>query len=391
MKISKTCQDNIHKFIEKEIAEGKLAGANLSLIKDGKEIFHGEYGYADLENKVPVQRDTIFKMYSMTKPITSVAVMMLFEHGLLSLKDQVSMYLPGFAKQQVIEKGVLTPVHREVTIEDLLNMTSGMVYPDADEAGELMGRVFEKALAAEEAGNPIGTVEFANMMGTVPLAFQPGEKWRYGTNVDVLGALVEVISGKNFGDFLQEELFIPLEMTDTDFYVPAEKRNRFSKCYEMDLEKGTVTPYQDKHLMILDFKKMPAFQSGGAGLASTLVDYAKFSQMLLSGGTVNGRRYLGRKTIEFMIQNKLTPAQLAYADWDELQGYGYGCCMRVLMDVGKAGHNGSIGEYGWGGWMGTYVAMDPVENLIFLLGIQRLGVDGSRFTRVLKTLAYSAL
>ncbi len=391
MKISEACQQNFHNFVEKEIADGKLAGANIALIKDGEEIFYGEYGYADLENRIPIRRDTIFKMYSMTKPITAVAVMILFERGMLCLSDPVSLYLPGFQNQQVMENGLLTPVHREVTIRDLLNMTSGLVYPDVDEAGVLMGDVFEKAVAADEAGQPFGTVEFANMMGVVPLAFQPGTKWRYGANTDILGALVEVISGQRFGDFLQEELFGPLGMTDTDFYVPEEKWERFAKCYEMDWEKKTAIPYKDKNLMILDFKKMPAFQSGGAGLASTLTDYARFTQMLLSGGTVNGRRYLSRKTIEFMTGNQLTPEQMAFLDWDELQGYGYGCCMRVLTDAAKSCYNGTVGEFGWGGWMGTYVAMDPVENMTLLLGIQRLGVDNARFTRVLKTLAYSSL
>ena len=391
MKVSEKCQESIHKFIKKEIDDGKLVGANVSLIKDGEEIFHGEYGYADLENKVPMQKDTIFKMYSMTKPITAVAVMMLFERGLFSLKDPVSLYLPGFRNQKVIENGVLAPVHREVTIQDLLNMTSGLVYPDADEAGALMDKVFAKAVAADEAGQSFGTVEFANMIGEVPLAFQPGTKWRYGSNTDILGALVEVLSGKRFGDFLQEELFQPLEMNDTDFYVPAEKWNRFAKCYEMDWEKKTAVPYKDKNLMILDFKQMPAFQSGGAGLASTLMDYAKFTQMLLAGGTVAGRKYLSRKTVDFMTSNHLTPEQLTFLDWDELLGYGYGCCMRVLTDVAKSCYNGTVGEFGWGGWMGTYVAMDPVENMTILLGIQRLGVDNTRFIRMLKTLAYSAL
>jgi CubicO group peptidase (beta-lactamase class C family) len=159
----------------------------------------------------------------------------------------------------------------------------------------------------------------------------------------------------------------------------------------MDWEKGTATPYQGNNLMILDFYKMPAFQSGGAGLASTLSDYGKFSHMLLSGGTVDGKRYLSSKTIRFMTTNQLSPVQIGNMDWDELQGYGYSCLMRVLLDAGVGGFNGTPGEYGWGGWMGTYVSIDPAENMVLLFGTQRLGIGDGRFTRILKTLAYSAL
>jgi CubicO group peptidase (beta-lactamase class C family) len=391
MKISAVHQTNFRNLFEKEIADGKMPGGSVSLWKDGEEIFHGEYGYADIENRIPIRKDTIFKIYSMTKPITAVAVMILFERGLLSLKDPVSLYLPGFRNQKVLANSQLVPLNREVTIWDLLNMTSGLTYPDVDEVGIRMNEVFEGAAAAQESGYSWNTLEFVNRMGAVPLAFQPGERWRYGINADVLGAIVEVISGKSFGDFLREELFIPLHMEDTDFYVPEEKRHRLAKCYEMDWIKGTATPYQGKNLMILDFTQVPTFQSGGAGLASTLSDYGKFAHMLLSGGTVDGKRFLNDRTIRFMTGNQLSPAQLKCLEWDSLQGYGYSCLMRVLLDAGAGGFNGNLGEYGWDGWMGTYVSIDPVENMVMLFGTQRLGIVDGRFARILKTLAYSAL
>ncbi len=369
-------------------------GAAVSVIHKGKEVFRNEYGMADKEKKIPMEKDSIFRCYSMTKPVTSVAVMTLVEEGKLSLSDAVSIYLPGFRNQKVLTEDGLVPVEREVTIQDLMDMTAGVVYPDASfPAGAVMQEMIDEYYRKIfEEDKPTSTYDLANLIGQQPLAFQPGTQWNYSFCADVLGAVVEVVSGKSYGEYLRERIFEPLGMVDTDFYVPEEKQNRFCQNYQYMPETETLEPCTWQHLGLSYFHlKKPAFESGGAGLVSTIDDYARFVRMMLGKGTVDGVRILGRKTVEWMTQNHLDENQIKTLDWDALKGYGYGNLMRVMIDEERAEMIGTNGEYGWDGWLGSYVCMDPKEDLAIIYVIQKCGGNGFRDVQIVRNIVYSAL
>ncbi len=379
-------------LMEKEIKEGHINGSAIRILHHGDIIYEDEWGYADKENGIPIKKDTIYRMFSMTKPITTVASMILYERGRLDLFAPVSDFLEGFQKQKVVTKDGLVDVVREVTIQDLLSMTSGVVYPDSSfEAGRIMGELFDDMAKKLSEGNPYSTLDVCNRIGRQPLEFQPGEKWRYGASADVLGAIIEVVSGKKLSAFLQDEIFTPLGMKDTSFYVPEEKLKRFAMIYEFIPELGRLEPCYWNHLGLGDYKQPPAFESGGAGLVSTIDDYTKFAMMLANGGTYQGKRILGTKTVEYLSQPQLTAEQSITFDWDSMKGYSYGNFMRVLVDPSKAGSNGSIGEYGWDGWTGNYFMIDPKENLVMLYMIQKC--DGGRLTtlRSIRSIIYGAI
>lgn len=368
-------------------------GAAICIIKDGKEVYRNEYGEADKENHIPMERNSIFRCYSMTKPVTAVAVMTLVEKGIIALSDPVSNFIPSFKNQTVLTEKGYVPAKREVVIQDLLNMTAGLTYPDASfPAGKEMQNMIDKYYADVEAGNPISTYDLAVLIGEQPLEFQPGEGWRYSFCADVLGAVIEVVTGKTYGEYLKETIFEPLGMTETDFYVPIEKQNRFMQNYQYMPETQTMEPCTWQHLgLTYMHKKKPLFESGGAGLVSTIDDYSKFVNMMLGKGTLGNVRILGRKTVEIMTRNNLTPKQLEMYDWDTIKGYGYGNLMRVMMDVPASHSFGSEGEFGWDGWLGSYVAMDPKENLAIIYVIQKCGGNGYRDIQVIRDIVYSAL
>lgn len=369
-------------------------GAAISVIHKGEEVYYGEYGEADKEKGLPMRRDCIFRCYSMTKPVTSVAVMILVERGKLSLSDAVSNYLPGFREQQVYTESGLVPVEREVTIQDLMDMTAGVVYPDASfPAGAIMQEMIDEYYRKIfEEDTPTSTYDLANLIGEQPLAFQPGEEWCYSFCADVLGAVVEVVSGKSYGEFLHENIFKPLGMVDTDFYVPEEKQNRFCQNYQYMPETQTMEPCTWQHLGLSYFHlKKPAFESGGAGLVSTIDDYSRFVKMMLGKGTLDGVRILGKKTVEWMTQNHLNEKQLKTFNWEALKGYGYGNLMRVMIREELAESLGSNGEFGWDGWLGSYVFMDPKEDLAVIYVIQKCGGNGFRDVQVIRDIVYSAL
>ena len=368
-------------------------GAAVCVMQHGKEVYRKEYGEADKERHIPMAGNSIFRCYSMTKPVTAVAVMILMEKGLLSLSDEAGMYIPAFKNQMVLTENGYVPAEREVTIQDLLNMTAGVNYPDASfPAGKEMQDMIDKYYKDVEEGHPVSTYELANLIGKQPLRFQPGDRWNYSFCADVLGAIVEVISGKRYSDFLKEEIFNPLGMKDTDFYVPEEKQDRLMQNYQYMPETQTIEPCTWQHLgLVYMHKKQPAFESGGAGLVSTIDDYSKFVKMLLGKGTYNGIRILGSATVEFMVQNNLSERQLRSYDWEALKGYGYGNLMRIMTDVQASGGLGSIGEYGWDGWLGCYVSIDPANDLAIIYVIQKCGGNGYRDIQVIRNIVYSAL
>lgn len=382
-------KSTIDNLINTYIAAGEIAGASLLVWKDGEEKYRRVYGEADKASHVPMRRDTIFRLFSMSKPITAVAVMILFERGELDVRDAVCKYLPCFENMTVWTGTEEVPASRDFTIWDCLNMTTGIPYPCELEAGRRLDKIFRELIQRRENNEYVDTMEWMRQVAKVPLMFQPGEKWMYGFSADILGAVVEAVSGKRYGQFLKDEIFEPLGMEDTGFYVPEEKWHRFAVAYE-NWSSGTLIPFARSHLGEY-YKSDVAFESGGAGLVSTIDDYCKFAQLLLNGGKLGDVRILGRKTVEFMSRNHLTEAQKEDYTWDSVRGYGYGCLMRCLEDKGEAGTNGSIGEFGWDGWTGNYVTINPEENMLLLFFIQRCGYGFGELTRKVRAVTYGAL
>lgn len=328
----------------------------------------------------------------MTKPVTSTSIMMLLERGAIDLFDPVSHYIPGFKNQQVEKNGELVPAGREVNIHDLLNMTSGLVYGGTNQGGQQTDALFQELGSRLNGDNPMSTLEFANRLGQIPLSFEPGSYWQYGTSADVLGAVVEAVSGMRYGQFLKKEIFEPLGMKDTGFWLPEEKRDRLVKTYQDDGEGG-LKLYSHSHLGIAhQLDRDPAYESGGAGLASTIDDAAKFTTMLMNQGSFNGVQLLKPRTVQYMTSAALTEwQQKGFDTWHTMRGHSYGNQMRIMTDPGKAGFIGSPGEYGWDGWLGAYFSNSPRDGLTILFMIQKKDGGTMPITRKLRNIVFSTL
>ena len=367
-----------------EMTDNKaVAGVSCLVIKDGAEKFYYQSGNRNIEKNLPMERDTIVHLFSMTKPITACAVMKLMEEGLIDLAEPVSKFLPGFKNQTVGEERI--PVVREVTIKDLLTMTGGLTY---EGYGTYTERKTAELLERLKTDTEWTTYEVANAIGEIPLNFQPGTDWQYSVGADVLGAVIEVVTGQSLGKYLRENIFEPLGMKDTAFWVPADKQSRLSAIYDMTGE-GLIK-YTGRNLGISpEAEYEPAFEAGGAGLVSTIDDYARFATMLLQGGEYNGRRILGENTVRFFTGAHLNKEQQAgMYRWQGLEGYSYGNLMRVRTDSGLACMNGEVGEYGWDGWAGTYFCNDPVNKLTMIV-FQQLSCSGTTtYTRKIKNIVY---
>lgn len=391
-----TKREAFARIIQEEMEKKEISGANLLISRWGKILHQESYGMADIENDVPMREDAIFRMFSMTKVVTGLAAMILYERGIIDPNEPVGQYLETFREMQVIaEDGTLKPVDRPMIIRDLLSMTSGLVYPGELTAAERAAdKLFAEVFAAQDAGRQIPTVEFALRIGELPLLFTPGAQWHYGTSADVCGALIERASGMRFGEFLRKEIFEPLHMEDTDFYVPKEKRSRFTQAYrhfdETDGQPARLEILEGHHLGMSGYDEPPAFESGGAGLVSTIGDIHRLATMLLQEGkTPDGGRIISERTAKLFRSNALTEEQRKTMDWDSLVGHGYGNFNRVLLDPGHAVMNAPVGEFGWDGWLGTYLAIDPETGLIFEYFIQRADAGTTTPTRKLKAVAYT--
>ena len=370
------------------VSSGQIAGCAVRIMQNDEVCFEGSFGYADIEKEIPMSSEnTIFPIASMSKVVTVAGIMQLYEKGRFKLWDPISEYLPGFRKPRIAKEKPdgsyeMTEAKGEVTIRQLFTMTSGVPYASGDTAA---GRIrSEKEKEWMEQGKPFpGTAEYCNLVGQLPLAFEPGERWMYGFSIDVLGALIEVLSGQTLGEYLKEHIFDPLGMQDTGFFVPAEKHGRVATLYH--IQEG-LRPEEREYP---DSK--PEFESGGGGLFSTVRDYSRFAQMLLHGGTLDGERILGRKTVDLISTDHLTPEQRITDNWDTQRGYGYGLGVRVMTNPEIADINGSVGEWGWDGAFGNWFCVDPKENLTCVYLTTNLPGSHYRFIPKLMASMYASL
>ena len=357
--LSSTQLARIEAVTQKYVDSGLVPGAVMLVARRGKVAWTRTLGFRDRAAKDPMRPDSIFRIYSMTKPIVSVAAMMLVEEGKMQVSDPVSKYLPEIGRMKVgvetSEDGKttlhLTDPARAMTVQDLLRHTSGLIY----------GTRGKSLVNAAYIDAKIGSREFSNeelvtKLSNLPLRFSPGDRWEYGVSTDVLGRLIEVVSGKTLGEFLNERILTPLGMADTGFFVPSDKLNRAAQPWQMP-EAPPMTPR-------FDVAQKPRFESGGGGLTSTIEDYLRFAIMVADGGEFAGKHLLGSKTVEFMT------ADHTGARPGRPPGLGFGLGFEVRTSVGDSALPGSLGEYGWAGNAGTLFWIDPREQLIAIYMVQ---------------------
>ncbi len=376
----------IQPVMQRYVDEKKLAGILSLIARAGKIVYREEVGWADIEAAKPMREDTIFRIYSMTKPITTTAALMLYEQGRFRLTDPISKYFPAFKDMKVLDYtagtgGRLAPANRPITIRDLMTHTAGLSYgfEDGVYIDEL---VRTKVWATMDAKPDVTLEEMVGLISKLPLAHQPGTLFRYSLATDVVGYLVQVISGQPFEDYLKQHIFDPLGMVDTAFYVPPEKAGRFSSVYGPDEANGlkVVDPMNNPRYL-----KPPSCASGGGGLVSTAGDYLRFCQMLLNNGELEGVRLLGRKTVELMTTNHLPPGVF------QGEGHGFGLGVNVRLDLGQSQELGSVGIYSWGGAANTNFWVDPKEDLIGILMLQFMPIDTYPVVPDFHILTYQAM
>ena len=384
--------NRVNKMMQGYIDDGKLASGLTMLARRG-ETFHFEpYGVLDLESGTPVERDTLFRIYSMTKPITSAAVMMLYEEGHFSLDDPVGKFIPELASMKVYdgmgETGMrLVDQKQPITIRHLLTHTSGLSY------GFHQDSPIEEMYREANITDPDSTLkEMAEKLGRLPLVTQPGAKWRYSNATDVLGYLVEVVSGVPFDRYLQDNILDPLGMQDTSFYVAEENLDRLATVYGAS-PNGKIVPLDNE--MVNRQRRPHTLFSGGGGLVSTGSDYMRFCQMLLNGGVLDDERLLAPKTVEMMRSNHLTddlkPFAVGQSNASDTKGCGFGLGFRVVMDIAQHGIIGSNGIYSWGGAASTVFWIDPQEDLVAILLTQFMPSSYYPLRREFQIATYQAL
>lgn len=373
-------------ILRAEVAAGRIPFGALGVWLGGEMISAAFEGFSDMEARRPARRDTILRLYSMSKPVTAIAAMILAERGLLREDDPVAKYLPEYALARALGAA---DVGRPMTVRDLLNMTSGIVYPGEDGAGLAMEALFGELHADIARGEGWPLREVARRIAACPLAFEPGAHWRYGLSADVLGAVIETASGRALSSFLGDEIFSPLGMTDTGFFVPPEKRGRFAQLYRRAGARLEVDP--DRHLGLTLCHEPPAFESGGAGLVSTFDDYARFGRMLAGYGQADGVRILREETVRSFEEDQLTNAQRQTLAFAGCEGHGYGRLMRVCVDPAAATSRAEAGEFGWDGWTGVYMSANARRGLFIMFMTQASdSIDATLMVR-LRNLVYENL
>ena len=381
----------------KVVADGRVAGVQTLLARHGKVVAFQTYGKANLETGAPLESDAIFRVYSMTKPITGVAMMILFEEGRWRLDDPITKYLPEMKDLKVWKgqdaKGqpILEPVKRPPTMRELMSHTAGFGYGLSDKNPvDVMFRD-QRVLGAPSTG------EMVAKAAALPLLFEPGERWSYSVAVDLQGAIVERLSGQSLGQFMESRIFKPLKMADTSFVVPPAKVARLATAYIGDRETGKIveakTPFG---FPIQDFTQKPGFESGGGGLVSTTGDYARFAQMIVNGGELDGVRILSPASVELMGTNAIPQAALVSSNGSTGASFneavGFGLDFMVVNDPRKAGSLEGKGTLSWGGAAGTWFWADPANDVVFVGMIQRFGgTGGEDLGDLTRTLVYQAL
>jgi CubicO group peptidase (beta-lactamase class C family) len=376
------------------IAPGKIAGALTLVARRGRVAFLSPLGQMDRERAKPTEADTIFRIYSMTKPVTSVALMMLHERAAFQLTDPVSRWIPEFEHMRVFKYGnypafITEPALRPITVHDLLTHQSGISY------GIMERTNVDHAYRKLGIGSGKGTLaEMVKVMATLPLEFSPGEAWSYSAATDVVGHLVELMSGMSLDDYFRERIFEPLGMVDTGFVVPESKRARFAACYGRNAAKQL---YLQDDPADTHYALPKTYWSGGAGLVSTAGDYLRFAEMLRRGGELDGARILGPRTVQYMASNHLPGggdlASVARGSFSEtrFEGVGFGLGVSVTIDPVRAQVPSSVGEFGWGGLASTAFWVDPQEELTVIFMTQLIPSTIYGFRPQLKSIVYGAI
>ena len=370
--------------LQADVDRQRLPGAVVLIARHGKLALFESLGALDPATGVPMRRDAIFRIYSMTKPVVSVAAMMLMEQGRLLLSDPVAKYLPEYANQKVARQveGVvhLQEVRQLATVQDLLRHTAGLTY-------EFMG---SSSVQRQYAQSRIGSrersnAEFSRQLAALPLMFEPGTAWEYGRSTDVLGRLVEVVSGTTLGTYLRENIFVPLGMEETWFSVPQQHQYRIAEPFARD-------PDGAMQMRLVDLREDPVMESGGGGLASTALDYARFLQFMLNRGELDGVRLLGSRTVAYMTSDHLGSIPVNSGASRELLplGYGFGLGFAVRKETGLATEPGSVGAYYWGGMAGTTFFVDPAEDLFACLMLQAPN-QREYYRKLFRNLVYATL
>ena len=375
------------------IEKGWMQGGTALIIRNGKIVYYKAAGYNDLDSRTPMQKEHIFRIASQTKAITSVAIMILFEEGKLLLDDPVSKYIPAFKKQQVLDKFnpsdttyTTTPAKKEITIRELLTHTSGLGY--AQIGSKEANAIYAKHdLTAGLGVQEDKLLDAMNRLAKLPLMHQPGEKWTYGLNTDLLGCLVEVISGMSLDEFFRKRIFEPLGMKDTYFIVPKEKATRLANLYREDstgkLVKATGNMLNGKTITPNYPLEVSTYYSGGAGLSSTIYDYAVFLQMLLNNGMYNGKRILSRNAVRMMTMNQIGDLSRG----DDKFGLGF----QVVTERGSARTPAQAGTFSWGGAFATSYWVDPKEKMVMLFYRQLQNTTKGEVVEKFRTLTYAAI
>jgi len=376
--------DRIASTLNADIAKGTIPGAALLIVRNGKIAFYDSFGWLDAATKTPMPKDAIFRIYSMSKPITSVAAMILVEQGKLFLNDPVQKYIPAFADMKVaVEKSGapsvdLVPAVRPITVQDLMRHTSGLTY------GFLPGTPVAKMYQDANLFGTDGTnADFAQAIAKLPLAVQPGSSWNYSHSTDVLGRVIEVASGKSLYQFEKENILDPLGMSDTGFSVPFAKQDLIAEPLPTDNKVVGTSPVSNPRL--------PAkWEAGGQGMVSTAFDYAKFLQMLQNGGALDGHRILSPATVAFMAADHLGQIGPGPTTYLPGPGYGFGIGFAVRRQAGVAAYEGSVGDYYWGGAAGTWFWNDPKQHLTVVFMMQAPG-QLFHYVPLLRNMVYAAL
>jgi len=373
--VNKAVESRIDSALKSLVDEGRVAGVSALVYEKNREVYFNAFGYSDRESKIPMDRNTIVRIFSMTKPITGVALMKLYEQGAFQLDDPLEKYAPEFASMKVVKSGlesgplVLEPVKRPITIRDLTRHTAGFVNSQPPPG-------LQKLVEESQPMNPANTLsQMAAKLGKLPLVFHPGDQWSYGWCVDVQAFLVERLSGKPFDQYLKENIFEPLKMTDTRYVVPDSDLKRFSAGYRRE-DNGTLTRIPDEQANAINTKDW-AMKPGGYGLTSTLDDYMQFARMLVNKGKLGDVTILKEETVKLMSTNQLsdTITQRMWLPSKGQVGFGIDFAVRLRPPASKDENNGVVGEFFWDGAASTLFWVDPVNELTAVFFVQVLPFD----------------